>query len=168
MDRSQKKALVSQMRKELIAASTVIVVQQNGLTVAEVSNLRRQIREAGAKYKVLKNTIAQLAVKGTTVEVIEPLFQGPTAVAYAHDPISAAKVMAKFAKENQKVSILGGTLGGKFLSCQDVQALAALPSLDELRGMLIAVIAAPATKMARVTQEPAAQLARLMSAYATQ
>ena len=75
--------------------------------------------------------------------------------------------MAKFAKENQKVSILGGTLGGKFLSCQDVQALAALPSLDELRGMLIAVIAAPATKMARVTQEPAAQLARLMSAYAT-
>jgi large subunit ribosomal protein L10 len=167
MDRSQKEALVKQMRKELSAATTVIVVQQNGLTVEEVSNLRRQIRENGSTYRVLKNTIARLAVRDTCIASIEPFFEGPTAVAYANDPVSAAKVIAKFSKTNPKISVLGGILEGKILNKTQIQFLADLPSVDELRARIVGLITAPATKIARVIQEPVGQLARLMNAYAT-
>jgi len=164
MDRSQKEELVSEMRQRLQAAASVIVTQQSGLTVAEASKLRRDIREAGAEFKVLKNTLAQIAVKGTPLEGISHLFKGPTAIAFSSDPVTAAKIVAKFSKTNEKLQLIGGYLDGQVLDQSGVQALASLPSLDELRSKIIAVISAPATKLAVLTKEPAAQLARVIAA----
>jgi large subunit ribosomal protein L10 len=123
------------------------------------------MREAGASFKVAKNTLARLAVKVLDCEVITDHLTGPTAIAYSADPVAAAKIIAAFAKGNDKMKILGGSFKGKALSAADVQQLASLPSLDELRGKLIGLIQAPAGKIARLAQEPAAQLARLCSAY---
>lgn len=162
MDRSQKEELVSQMRTTLQQATSVIVARQTGLTVAEVTQLRRDMRGAGAEFKVLKNTLAQIAIKGTNLEGINPYLQGPTALGYSQDPIAAAKVLSKFAEKNDKLSILGGYLDGQVLDTKAVKDLANLPSLDELRSKLIAVISAPATKMARLAKEPARRVAYLM------
>lgn len=164
MDRSQKEELVSEMRQKLQAATSVIVTQQVGLTVAEVSELRREMRGASAEFKVLKNTLALLAVKGTELEGITDMLQGPTALAYSSDPVSAAKVVSKFANSNEKLTIVGGYLAGQILNESGVKALATLPSLDELRSKIIAVISAPATRLAVLAKEPAAQLARVIAA----
>lgn len=164
MDRSQKEELVSKMRQKLQEASTIIVTQQVGLTVSEVSALRRDMREASAEFKVLKNTLAQLAVKGTELEGISHMLKGPTALAYSSDPVSAAKVVSKFANSNSKLTILGGYLAGQILNESGVKSLATLPSLDELRSKIIAVISTPATRLAVLTKEPAGQLARVIAA----
>jgi len=164
MDRSQKEELVSRMRQVLQSASSIIVTQQTGLTVSEVTALRAQVREVGAEFKVMKNTLAQLAVKGTEMEVLSPLLQGPTALAYSSDPVSAAKVVSKFANSNEKLTVVGGYLDGRLLDQNAVKALATLPSLDELRSKIIAVISAPATKLAVLSKEPATRVARVLSA----
>lgn len=164
MDRSQKEELVSQMRERLQTASSIIITNQVGLTVSEVTDLRRRMREAGAEFKVMKNTLAQLAVKGTDAEVLTPFLQGPMAIAYSSDPVSAAKVIAKFANDNKKLTVIGGCLDGKVLTESAVKALASLPSLDELRSKIIGVICAPATKLAVLTKEPASRVARVIGA----
>ncbi|MCX7338688.1 MAG: 50S ribosomal protein L10 [Alphaproteobacteria bacterium] len=164
MDRTQKEGLVLRMRDELQNAQTVIVTRQVGLTVSEVTALRRRMRESQAEFKVLKNTLARLAVKGTALEGITEMLQGPTALAYSSDPISAAKVAVKFANDNKKLVIVGGCMNGLVLSEDAVKALATLPSLDELRGKIIGVISAPATKLAILLKEPAARVARVLAA----
>ena len=164
MDRSQKTELVSSMREALKKAKVVVVTQQLGLSVAEATALRRQMRDSQAHFKVLKNTLAQLVVKDTPLEGISSLFKGPTAIAFSQDPIGAAKAAAKFAEKNDKLVIIGGYMDGQILSPAAVKALATLPSLDELRSMLIALVSAPATKLAILTKEPAARLARVLSA----
>ncbi len=164
MDRSQKKELVSSMREALQEAKVVVVTKQLGLSVAESTDLRRQMRESQAQYKVLKNTLAQIAVKDTPLEGISHLFQGPMAIAYSQDPIGAAKAAAKFADKNDKLVIVGGYMDGQVLSSAAVKALATLPSLDELRSKLIAMITAPATKLAILSKEPAARVARVIAA----
>lgn len=146
----------------------VVVTQQSGLTVAEVTNLRRQMRDAGASYKVCKNRLVRLALEGTKFESLQPLFTGPTAIASSDDPVAAAKVAVEFAKTNDKLVVIGGALGAEALDEAGVQALARLPSLDELRGKLIGVLQAPATKVAGVLQAPAGQLARVFGAYGSQ
>ena len=165
MDRSKKEKLVAELHETFSNASLVVVTQQSGLTVGEVSELRAQMREAGAGFKVTKNTLAQLALKGTKFEHLADQFTGPTAIAFSEDPVAAAKVSAKFSKENEKLQIVAGGMGEQALDVSQVQALAKLPSLDELRGKIVGVLQAPATKVAGVLQAPAGQLARVFGAY---
>lgn len=164
MDRSQKKELVSSMREALQKAKLVVVTQQHGLTVEQATDLRRRMRDSQAQFKVLKNTLAQIAVKDTALEEMSGLFKGPTALAFSQDPIGAAKAAVKFAETNAKLVIIGGYMDGQILSPASVKALATLPSLDELRSKLIAVISAPATKVAVLLKEPASRVARVIAA----
>jgi large subunit ribosomal protein L10 len=166
MDRSQKQELVTEMREKLLGAKVVVVVQQKGLTVDEVTGLRRAMRAAGAEFKVLKNTLAQRAIQGTDLAGIESLLIGPTALAFSQDPVGASKVAVNFADKNDKLAVVGGYLDGRVLTSFDVKALAKLPSLDELRANLLGLLTAPATRIAMYTREPAAKLARVMGAYA--
>ena len=168
MNRSEKQELVASMNQSFQATNLIVITQQSGLTVSEATSLRRQMRDAGASYKVCKNRLVRLALEGTRFEALAPLFTGPTAIASSADPVAAAKVCVDFAKGNNKLTIVGGALGESLLQTADVEALAKLPSLDELRGKLIGVIQAPAGKLASVTQAPAAQLARVFSAYGSQ
>lgn len=166
MDRSGKQKLVSEIQETLKDAELVVITQQSGLTVAEVSDLRRKMRAAGAGYKVAKNRLAQLALKGTKYEGLEKLLKGPTAIAFSSDPIAAAKVAVTFAKGNEKLKIVGGSMGADVLGPDAVKALATLPSLNELRGMLVGLLQTPATRVATILQAPAGQLARVFGAYA--
>ncbi|MDX1711515.1 MAG: 50S ribosomal protein L10 [Rhodovibrionaceae bacterium] len=166
MDRAQKEQLVSFLNGVFEESALVVVTRQSGLTVAEVNDLRTRMREAGASYKVTKNRLTKLALEGTQYEALTSLFEGPTAVAYSEDPVAAAKVAVKFADDNDKLSIVGGAIGPQVLDSDGVKQLAKLPSLDELRGRLVGLVQAPATKVAGVMQAPAGQLARVFSAYA--
>ncbi|MCE2715862.1 MAG: 50S ribosomal protein L10 [Pseudomonadota bacterium] len=164
MDRMQKEALVADMRNKLESSSLVVVARQSGLTVEEVTGLRRNMRAANAEFKVLKNTLAQIAVQGTKLEGLKEMLVGPTALAYSVDSIAAAKALVEFANKNDKVEVVGACLDGKVLQKAEVKALATLPSLDELRSKLIAIINAPATKLATLLQEPASRVARVITA----
>jgi large subunit ribosomal protein L10 len=164
MDRMQKEALVADMRQRLESSTLVVVARQSGLTVDEVTKLRRDMRTEKAEFKVLKNTLAQIAVKGTKLEGLTGMLTGPTALAYSVDPIAAAKALVTFSNKNDKIKVVGACLDGKVLNEAEVKALATLPSLDELRSKLIAVIGAPATKLAILLKEPAARVARVLAA----
>lgn len=166
MNRDQKRDLVSALNRVFGDASIVVVVHYTGMTVAEISVLRAQMRAAGASFKVTKNRLTRLALAGTKYETLAHLFTGPTAVAYSADPVAAARVSVKYAKGNEKLKILGGALGANVLDIQGVKALAELPSLDELRGGIIGMIKTPATRIAGVLQAPAGQLARVLKAHA--
>ena len=166
VDRTEKEKLVASLNHVLSDAVSVVVTRQSGLTVAESTGLRRRMREAGAGFKVTKNRLARLALKGTPFEALSPMFTGPTAIAYSRDPVAAAKVAVEFANANEKLVIVGGALGTKALDLEGVKALATLPSLDELRGKIIGLLMAPATKVATVLQAPAGQLARVLKARA--
>ncbi len=168
MDRARKEELVTELNQSFADASLVVVTQQTGLTVAESTDLRRRMREAGAGYRVTKNRLAKLALAGTTYEQITDLFSGPTAIAYSADPVAAARVAVDFSKENEKLVVVGGAMGETLLDESGVKALASLPSLDELRGKLVGMLNTPATRIAGVTQAPAGQLARVFGAYADQ
>jgi large subunit ribosomal protein L10 len=167
VDRSEKQQLVTNLHQTLKTAELVVITQQSGLTVAEVTNLRRQMRQAGAGFKVTKNRLARLALEGTKFEGLKSMFTGPTAIAYSADPIAAAKVAVTYANSNDKLKIVGGAMGGQVFDPAGVKALATLPSLDELRGKIVGLLAAPATKVAAVLQAPAAKLARVLNAYAS-
>ena len=166
MDRLQKEACVSSMREELEQANLVIVARQVGLTVSEVSDLRSQVRENNAHIKVMKNTLARLAVSETSKEGLKDFLSGPTALAYGTDPVGVSKVLAKFAKANNKLEIVGAILDGSIIDKSAVQALADLPSMDELRAKLIGLISTPATNIARILKEPGTRVARVLNARA--
>jgi len=166
VDRSQKQSLVAALHQTLENTALVVVTRHSGLTVAEVTNLRRQMREAGAGFKVTKNRLARLALQGTRFEGLAPLFAGPTAIAYSVDPVAAAKVAVAYANANEKLTIAGGAMGQQLLGPDGVRALATLPSLDELRAKLVGLLQTPATRLAVLLQAPGAQLARVLNAYA--
>ena len=166
MDRAQKQEAIETLKGVFAESGAVVVTHNLGLTVAEMTNLRGRLREQGAQLKVVKNTLAQKALNGSVGEEGDARFTGPVASAYGPDPVSAAKVATQFAKENEKLVIMGGLKGTQVLDKAGVSALATLPSLDQLRGKLIGLIQAPATKVAGVLQAPAGQLARVMGAYA--
>jgi len=168
VNREQKQELITSLNALLADQVSVVITHNKGMTVAEVQNLRKQIRDAGANYKVAKNRLARLAVAGTKFEGLTALLKGPTGLAFSKDPVAAAKVVSKYAKANDKLVILGGSLNGQNLDIAGVQNLATLPSLDELRAKLLGLIQAPATKIAGVLQAPAGQLARVMAAKAKQ
>ena len=166
MDRTQKSEAVAELNRTFNEVGVVVVTRNLGMTVAQSTNLRNKMREAGASYKVSKNRLARIAAEGTPYAVIADLLTGPTALATSTDPVAAARVINDFAKTNDKLEIVGGAMGGQILDADGVKALASLPSLDELRAKLVGLIVAPATKIATITQAPAAQIARVLSAYA--
>ena len=168
MDRTQKEQFVADLKGTLGQGNLVVVTHYSGLTVAEITDLRRAIRKSGASFKVTKNRLTRLALEGTKFAALSALFTGPTAIAYSDDPVAAAKVCVEFAKKNEKLTVIGGSLGEVLLDADGVRTLAKLPSLDGLRGMLIGVLQAPATKVAAVLQAPAGQLARVFGAYGSQ
>ena len=168
MNRQEKAELIETLQTTLTASSTVVVTHQVGMTVAESSDLRAKMREAGAGFKVTKNRIAKLALKGTRYEELEGLFTGPTAIGTSEDPVAAAKALVDYAKGNDKLTIIGGSMDGKILDKAGVEALAKMPSLDELRGKLVGLLQAPAAKIARVTQAPAGKVARVVKARSDQ
>ncbi len=166
MDRAEKKEFVGDLHDVFSKTSVVVVAQYSGLTVAQMQILRKQMRQAGAKVRVAKNRLARIALEGTAVASIGPLLKGPTLIAYSDDPVAAPKVAVGFAKDNEKFVLLGGAMGTTALNPDGVKALATMPSLDELRGKLVGLIQAPATKLAQLTTAPAAKLARVFKAIA--
>ena len=166
MERAAKSELVSTLNDVFANTNVVVVAHYAGLTVADMQNLRAQMKQAGATVKVAKNRLAKIALEGTDVASISDLMQGPTLIAYSSDPVAAAKVAVDFAKGNEKLVILGGAMGATTLNVDGVKALAVLPSLDELRAKLVGLVQAPATKVAQVVNAPAAKLARVFGAYA--
>jgi large subunit ribosomal protein L10 len=167
VDRAEKKAAIATLNGVFKATNVVVVAHYSGLTVAQMQNLRKQMRAAGAAVKVAKNRLAKIALEGTDVASIGSLLKGPTVIAYSSDVIAAPKVAIDFAKGHEKVVILGGAMGKTALNPDGVKALASLPSLDELRAKLIGLIQAPATKIAQVVIAPAGKLARVVQAYAS-
>ena len=165
MDRSQKADSVAQLNAVFNEVGVVVITRNLGLSVAQSTDLRAKMRDVGASYKVAKNRLAKLALKETQYEGLEEYLSGPTAIAYSVDPVAAAKAAVDFAKTNDKLEIVGGSMGGQLLDQAGIKALASMPSLDELRGTLVGLINAPATKIARVVNEPAAKLARVFGAY---
>jgi large subunit ribosomal protein L10 len=164
VDRAEKRELVSTLNEAWKGTGVMVVAHYKGMTVAEMTEFRKRVKEAGGAVKVSKNRLAKLALKDTDAEGISDLLKGQTCVAYSEDPISAAKVSVKYSKENEKLVILGGAMGKTMMDVNAVKALADLPSLDELRATLIGLLQAPASKIARILKEPGAQLARILQA----
>ena len=166
MDRSQKADSVAQLNATFNEAGVVVITRNLGLTVAQSTVLRGKVREVGASYKVAKNSLAKLAIKDTAYEGVGEYLTGPTAIATPVDPVAAAKAVVEFAKTNDKLEIVGGSMGTMVLNADGIKALASMPSLDELRGTIIGLVQAPATKIAQLSTAPAAKLARVFGAYA--
>ena len=166
MDKAAKRELVGTLNDVFKTSGVVVVAHNAGLTVADMQKLRSQMKQAGASVKVAKNRLAKIALEGTDAATISALLKGPTLLAYSTDPVSAPKVAVDFAKANDKLVILGGAMGSTSLVATGIKALATLPSLDELRGTLIGLLQAPATKIAQLSTAPAAKLARVFGAYA--
>jgi large subunit ribosomal protein L10 len=164
VDRAAKQELVTSLNGVFKDAGAVVVAHYAGMTVAQMTDYRRRMSEAGGKVKVAKNKLAQLALKDTAAAGITGLFKGQTCIAYSKDPIAAAKVAVKYAKDNDKLVILGGTMGSTVLDVNGVKALADLPSLDELRAQLLGLLQAPASKLVRTINEPGSSIARLLKA----
>jgi large subunit ribosomal protein L10 len=165
MDRSEKADLVSELKRVFNETSVIVVTRNLGLTVAQSTDLRLKMRDAGAQFKVAKNRLALIALEETQYKPIGDLLKGPTALATSGDPVAAAKVAVDFAKTNDRLEIVGGAMGDTLLDVNGIKALAALPSLDELRATIVGLIQAPATKIARTVAEPGGQLARIFAAY---
>jgi len=166
VDRAAKKEMVTELNGVFKASNVVVVAHYAGLTVADMQLLRRQMKQAGASVKVAKNRLAKIALDGTDAASVASLLKGPTVIAYSGDPVAAPKVAVDFAKTNERFVILGGAMGTTTLDPNGVKALAALPSLDELRAKIVGLIQAPATKIAQVVNAPAAKVARVVQAYA--
>lgn len=166
MDRSQKSEAVAALNATFNESGVVVVTRNLGLSVAQSTELRGKMREAGASYKVAKNRLAKLALKDTDYAGLGDLLTGPTALATSSDPVAAAKAAVEFAKKNENLEIVGGSMGGQMLDEAGVKALASMPSLDELRGTIVGLVNAPATKIAQVVNAPANKLARVFGAFA--
>lgn len=165
MSRAQKDAEVKELQELFANDEIIVVTHYSGLTVEDMTKLRADLREAGARFKVTKNTLAKIALKGTQFEGTADMFSGPTGVASSKDPVAAAKVAHKFSKDNDKLVILGGALGADVLDVAGVEALAKLPSMDEIRSKLVGLMQAPATKLAGLMQAPARELVGVTKAY---
>lgn len=165
MLRSEKQNFVSELEEVYKRSNSVIITHYHGLTVAQVTNLRRSLKSKGAAFKVVKNTLSKLAANNSKLGEVVELFTGPTAIAYSEDPIAAAKGVVEFAKDNKQLKVVGGIVDGKLLTVSEIDQLAKLPSMDELRSKLIGILQAPATKIAGVLEAPASGLARVLKSY---
>jgi len=167
VERAVKAEQIASLGEVFKTTKVVVVAHYSGLTVAQMQNLRRQMKHAGASVRVAKNRLAKIALEGSDVASIGPLLKGPTLIAFSGDPVAAPKVAVDFAKTNERFVILGGAMGKTALDSNAVKALAALPSLDELRAKIVGLIQAPATKIAQVVIAPATKVARVVQAYAS-
>ena len=167
VERAAKKEAVEALNGLFKTTGVAVVAHYSGLTVVQMQKLRMQMKQAGASVKVSKNRLAKITLEGTDVVAIGSLLKGPTVIATSNDPVAAPKVAVEFAKTNDKFVILGGSMGKTVLNVDSVKALAALPSLDELRGKIVGLLVAPATKIAQLTTAPASKLARVVQAYAS-
>ena len=166
MDRSQKADAVAELNRVFNEVGVVVVTRNLGMSVAQSTNLRTKMRDAGATYKVAKNRLTRIALNDTPYTGLDDLLSGPTGLAWSNDPVAAAKAAVDFAKTNDKLEIVGGSMGAQVLDEAGIKALAALPSLDELRAKLIGLVNAPATKVVQLVNAPASKLARVFGAYA--
>lgn len=168
MNRAEKTESVESLKEVFKTSQVVVVAHYSGLTVAQLQTLRQQMKQAGAHVKVAKNRLAKIALDGSDAASIAPLLKGPTLIAYSQaDPVAAPKVATDFAKANEQFVILGGAMGKTALDVNGVKQLASLPSLDELRGKIVGLLVAPATKIAQLSTAPAAKVARVVQAYAS-
>ena len=163
MNRNEKTDLVNNLHDTFDNAASVVIVHCIGLTVEESTKLRTKMRNENCNFKVTKNRIARIALKDTKYQHMDSMFKGPTAIGSSKDPVMAAKILVDYAKENEKLVIIGGGLEDKALSKIDVEALAKLPSLNDLRGKLVGLLQAPASKILRLSVEPASQVLRTIS-----
>ncbi len=152
MKREEKQALITELNGVFNSSNLVIVTLNKGMTVAEVTELRNNIHKDGAGYRVAKNRLAKFALAGTPCEALAEMFVGPTAIAYSEDAIAASRAVAKMAKANDKLEIIGGVMNGQKIDVKAIMDLAALPSLDELRGKLVGLLQAPAGQLARLAK----------------
>lgn len=166
MLKSNKKKFVEELETIYKTSNSVIMTHYHGLTVAEITKLRSNLRKNGASFKVIKNTLSKIAASNTGLVDGEEFFSGPTAIAYSEDPVSAAKEVVEFAKTNDNLKIVGGVVNNEVLGVSSIEQLAKLPSLDVLRGKIVGILQAPAANLARVVQAPASALARVVQAYA--
>ena len=165
MLRSEKKTFVSELEKIYQDANSVIITHYHGLTVSQITNLRKALRENGASFKIVKNTLSKIAATNVKLTHDPEAFSGPTAIAYSKDPVAAAKGVVEFAKANDNLKVIGGIVNDKILNVGEVQQLAKLPSLDQLRGKIVGILQAPAANLARIVQAPAGYIARVIQAY---
>ena len=168
MTRAQKQASIESVNETLKGAQIALIVHNNGLTVAQMSALRAKMREVGADFKVSKNRLAKIAAKDTQYEGLAELLKGPAAIATSQDPVSVAKGLVDFAKTNDKLVIIGGAFGAQKLGVKDVETLAKLPSLNELRAKIVGILQTPASRIVGVLQAPGGQVARVIAAHAKQ
>lgn len=166
MDRAKKAESIEELKGVFANSGAVVVTQYTGMTFVEMSDLRQRLRKEGAVVKVFKNRLAQKALDGKAGDKAEAMFKGPVALVYSADPVTAAKISVQYAKDNDKLKIVGGIMDTDVLSEAGIRSLATLPSLDQLRGKLIGLIQAPATKIAGVLQAPAGAVARVIAAHA--
>ena len=166
MDRSQKADAVAELSEVFNEVAVVVVTRNLGMSVAQSTALRTKMRDTGATYKVAKNRLAKLALNDTPYTGLDEFLSGPTGLAWSTDPVAAAKAAVDFAKTNDKLEIVGGSMGSQVLDAEGVKALASMPSLDELRAKLIGLVNAPATKVVQLVNAPASKLARVFGAYA--
>jgi large subunit ribosomal protein L10 len=166
LERAKKAESIETLKGVFDGAGAVVVTHYTGITVAQMEDLRSRLRKEGARFKVVKNRLAQKALNGADDAALE-LFKGPVGIAFGPDAVSAAKVSTQYAKDNEKFIIIGGLMGDQVLDAKGIDALAKLPSLDELRGRIIGMINTPATRIAGILQAPGGQLARVLNAYAT-
>lgn len=165
MLRSEKKTFVSELEKIYQDSNSVIITHYHGLTVSQITNLRKALRENGASFKIVKNTLSKIAATNVKLTHDPEAFSGPTAIAYSKDPVAAAKGVVEFAKANDNLKVIGGIVNDKILNVVEIQQLAKLPSLDQLRGKIVGILQAPAANLARIIQAPAGSLARVIQAY---
>ena len=168
MDRTEKREFIAQLAAVFADTSFVLVAQNKGLTVAEVSNLRRRMRDAGATYKVAKNRLATLALDGTRFQGVAPLLKGPTALAWARDPVAVAKTAVEFAKGNDKFVIRAGAMPNAVMTASEVSALASLPSRNELLAKLMGTMQAPVVKFVQTLNEVPSRFVRTLAAVRDQ
>ncbi len=161
MDRTQKAEMVDWIGG-VFDTNTVVVVANAGLTVSDFEALRGELRNSGATMRVVKNRLVKIAIAGKPSEKIAHLFEGPTALAFSEDPVAAAKAVKKFAKENDKLTILGGAMGEEILDENAVNALASMPSREELLGSIVAAITSPASNIAGALGAPASNIAGIL------
>ena len=165
MLRKEKESFVSHIREELVNSSIVIALNREaGITVEEITRLRKDMNNAESHLKILKNTLARIAIKDSALESIEKYLKGSTGLAYSNNPVGMAKAISEFAKTSEKLKVLGGVMDGKAISSEIIKELASLPSMDELRAKIIGLLTANASKIVRTITEPFARVARVVAA----
>ncbi len=167
-NRLAKEKLISEIGEEIKESKLIVVTHQLGLDADQTRSLRVALRKEGVGLKVAKNNLVRHVIENTVFAPLEKFLHGPTALAYSKDPVAAAKASVEFAKKNDKFKVVGGIMDGEVMDEARIRTLASLPSLDQLRGKIVGLLQAPATKIARVLQAPAGQLARVLSARSKQ